>query len=63
MEDFYRWQRTRLDVLMDDDAPAGGRWNYDADNRKPPPTDGRAWPEITRFPLDGIDREVLEAAP
>src|SRR4029079_10751492 len=25
MEDFYRWQRTRLDVLMDGDAPAGGR--------------------------------------
>ena len=49
MEDFYRWQRTRLDILMDDGAPAGGRWNHDTDNREPPPTDGRPWPAITRF--------------
>lgn len=59
MEDFYRWQRTRLDVLLDDGAPAGGRWNYDRDNREPPPTDGRPWPETTRFRLDAIDLEVL----
>ena len=41
MEDFYRWQRRRLGYLMDGDEPAGGRWNFDADNREPPPTDGR----------------------
>jgi len=44
MEDFYRWQRQRLDVLMDPDGPAGGAWNFDADNREPPPKDGRSWP-------------------
>ena len=59
MEDFYRWQRRRLHVLMDGDHPEGGRWNFDADNREPPPKDGRAWPEITPFPLDAIDRRVL----
>jgi deoxyribodipyrimidine photolyase-related protein len=37
MEDFYRWQRRRLDLLMDGDEPAGGRWNLDHDNREPPP--------------------------
>ncbi|MBC7375395.1 MAG: cryptochrome/photolyase family protein [Frankiales bacterium] len=37
MEDFYRWQRHRLDLLMDGEEPAGGRWNYDHDNREPPP--------------------------
>ena len=37
LEDFYRHQRTRLGYLMDGDEPAGGRWNYDAENRKPPP--------------------------
>ena len=63
MEDFYRWQRTRLDVLIDDGAPAGGRWNYDSDNREPPPADGRLWPEITRFPLDAIDQQVLGRLP
>ena len=37
MEDHYRGARRRLDVLMDGDEPAGGRWNFDADNREPPP--------------------------
>lgn len=74
MEDFYRWQRTRLDILMEpvggidgkaaDKAdtklePVGGRWNFDHDNREPPPKDGRSWPEITRFELDEIDQTVL----
>ena len=59
MEDFYRWQRRRLDVLMDGDGPAGGEWNFDRDNRERPPKDGRSWPGVTRFELDDIDLEVL----
>lgn len=36
MEFFYRQMRVAHRVLMDDGAkPAGGQWNYDADNRKP----------------------------
>lgn len=35
METFYRRMRKRLGVLMDSDGnPAGGRWNFDADNRR-----------------------------
>ncbi len=34
MADFYQWQRQRLNILMDDDKPAGGRWSFDTDNRK-----------------------------
>ena len=63
MEDFYRWQRRRLDVLMNGDEPVGGRWNFDRDNREPPPRDGRRWPEIHRFELDEIDRAVLQRLP
>jgi deoxyribodipyrimidine photolyase-related protein len=37
MEDFYREQRRRFGVLMEDSQPVGGRWNFDADNREPPP--------------------------
>lgn len=37
MEDFYRAQRRRFEILMDGDEPAGGRWNFDAENREPPP--------------------------
>ena len=54
MEDFYRWQRTRLSIFMDDadsTAPLGDKWNFDHDNREPPPKDGRAWPEITNLSL------------
>lgn len=63
MEDFYRWQRTRLGVLMDGDEPVGGRWNYDAENREPPPGDPVDWPEPPRSRLDDLDREVLGALP
>ena len=60
MEDFYRWQRRRLGYLMDGSEPAGGRWNFDADNRKPPPKDGRNhWPEPPRDTPDDLDREVV----
>lgn len=41
----------------------GGKWNFDHDNREPPPSDGRAWPLIERFELDDIDRAVLDRLP
>jgi len=34
MEHFYRHQRTRLGILLEDGKPVGGTWNYDAENRK-----------------------------
>ncbi|ANY05858.1 cryptochrome/photolyase family protein [Pseudonocardia sp. HH130630-07] len=37
MEDFYRTQRERFDVLMEGTEPVGGKWNYDHDNRESPP--------------------------
>jgi len=37
LEDFYRRARVFHDVLMDGDQPAGGKWNFDQDNREPPP--------------------------
>ncbi|MEN9205056.1 MAG: cryptochrome/photolyase family protein, partial [Thermostichales cyanobacterium DRC_bins_46] len=37
MEDFYRLGRKKYQILMDGDRPLGGRWNFDADNRKTPP--------------------------
>jgi deoxyribodipyrimidine photolyase-related protein len=63
MEDFYRWQRRRLGYLMDGSEPAGGAWNYDTDNRQPPPRDGRAWPQPMRSRLDDLDRTVIAGLP
>ncbi len=45
MGNFYQMQRKRLGVLIDDQgAPVGGRWSFDADNRKKLPK-GIAVPE------------------
>jgi deoxyribodipyrimidine photolyase-related protein len=60
METFYRDQRRRFDVLMEGDAPVGGTWNLDHDNREKPPKKAEAlgvpdpwWPTE-----DGIDEQV-----
>lgn len=39
MEYFYRDMRRKTGLLMDDDKPEGGKWNYDHDNRKPAPNE------------------------
>ena len=43
LETYYREMRARHGVLLDDGAPAGGRWNFDAENRAPP-KDGATFP-------------------
>ncbi|MCG7324163.1 cryptochrome/photolyase family protein [Achromobacter sp. ACRQX] len=46
METFYRHMRQRHGVLVDESgAPAGGRWNFDHDNRK-------SWPGTPPLPPD-----------
>ncbi len=64
MEDFYRWQRRRLGYLMHGDDPVGGRWNFDEENRLPPPKTGHdRWATPTLRPLDDIDAQVLADLP
>jgi deoxyribodipyrimidine photolyase-related protein len=31
---FYKWQRKRLDILIEDDKPVDGKWTFDEENRK-----------------------------
>ncbi|MGB7425437.1 MAG: cryptochrome/photolyase family protein [Ornithinimicrobium sp.] len=57
MQHFYSWQRQRLDVLVDGDAPVGGQWSFDTENRKKLPK-GHPVPEVTPAPADA---EVTEA--
>lgn len=58
MEPFYRWQRERLGYLMDGADPIGGTWNFDAENRLPPPKGDHAWPTPPRYEPDAIDLAV-----
>jgi deoxyribodipyrimidine photolyase-related protein len=58
MEFFYRDMRRRTGLLMQGDQPAGGKWNFDKENRKrlpkqvvPPPMAG--------FAPDATTREVI----
>ena len=58
MEYFYREMRRSTGLLMDGDQPAGGRWNYDAENRKPAPR-GLNFPAPARFAPDETTRAVM----
>lgn len=59
MEHFYRLMRRKTGLLMEGDQPAGGQWNYDAENRKP--ADGALFlPQPLRTPPDAITAEVLD---
>jgi deoxyribodipyrimidine photolyase-related protein len=59
MENFYRAQRKRLNVLMDGADPIGGQWNFDQDNRLPPPKNYE-WPAYVEHVRDAIDQEVAQ---
>ncbi len=61
MEYFYREMRKRHGILMDGDQPAGGEWNYDAENRSGFGAQGPGFvPPPTRFAPDAITQTVIE---
>ncbi len=59
MDAFYRNMRQATGLLMDGDAPIGGKYSFDSENRLPyrgaPPA-----PKQLRFATDAIDDEVAE---
>ena len=59
MEYFYREMRRKTGLLMDGDQPAGGKWNFDHDNRKAAPDDVTVDGPL-RFEPDATTREVLD---
>ncbi|MCK0104491.1 cryptochrome/photolyase family protein [Pseudohalocynthiibacter sp. F2068] len=58
MEHFYREMRRKHAVLMSDDGPIGGKWNYDADNRKSPPQNLKV-PDPFQADVDDITQDVI----
>ena len=59
MEYFYRDMRRKTGLLMEGDAPEGGKWNYDQDNRKPARAD-LFMPAPMQHRPDPITEEVLD---
>ena len=68
MADFYRWQRKRLNVMVDlDGNPTGGQWSYDEENRKklpkdlePPPLPKASWTEHTHDVVELVAAEFSD---
>jgi deoxyribodipyrimidine photolyase-related protein len=58
MEYFYREIRRRTGLLMDGVKPAGGKWNFDAENRKAADA-GLSMPRPKACPPDAVTRDVL----
>jgi deoxyribodipyrimidine photolyase-related protein len=60
LEYFYRELRQRHNILMQDGQPAGGQWNFDADNRE---TFGKQGPGLlpprATFEPDALTLEVI----
>ena len=65
MENFYRKQRTRLNILMQGKDPVGGSWNFDKENRLPPPKkyEGPKYLEHKRDEIDNAVAQELDHTP
>jgi len=59
MEYFYREMRRKTGLLLEEGEPAGGKWNYDHDNRKPA-ADDLFLPKPLWFEPDETTEEVLK---
>jgi deoxyribodipyrimidine photolyase-related protein len=44
---FYKRMRTKLDILMNNGKPQGGKWSFDSDNR-------------SRYPIRYVDENILD---
>ena len=59
MASFYIEQRKRLNILIDNNKPVGGKWSFDDENRKKLPADIRIpkikFPEQSEFVIEAIE--------
>lgn len=59
MAKFYQAQRTRMNLLLEDDgSPQGGQWSFDADNRKKLPKNAIV-PDAPRADTSSCIREAI----
>ena len=55
---FHREMRRKYNILLEDDKPVGGQWNYDRENRKPLKSGLSYLPKP--FEPDEITTQILE---
>jgi deoxyribodipyrimidine photolyase-related protein len=56
---FYKFQRERLDILVKNQKPIGGKWSFDSDNRKPLP-EGIKEPTLPKIKKDKYYKEAVK---
>jgi deoxyribodipyrimidine photolyase-related protein len=62
MESYYRKLRKRTGILMEGGAPTGGKWNYDAQNRKKLPKNHAVSPPyVPSSNVEEVYKEVQQA--
>jgi deoxyribodipyrimidine photolyase-related protein len=62
MADFYKDQRRRLNILMQDAQPVGGQWSFDQDNRKKIVKAAvKDIPKLAYATNDAIDAQAIES--
>ncbi|MEA5537337.1 cryptochrome/photolyase family protein [Crocosphaera sp. XPORK-15E] len=59
LEDFYREGRKRFNILVEENKPIGGKWNFDQQNRQPPKGKLKT-PQVLWFEPDEITNSVIE---
>lgn len=59
LDGIYRKLRQKHNVLMDGSKPAGGKWSYDSENRKPPKS-GLTFSPPPQFEPDPLTRSVMD---
>jgi deoxyribodipyrimidine photolyase-related protein len=48
-EEFYKYQRRKLDILMNNDKPIDGKWSFDNENRLPLPKNHKVVKTINKI--------------
>lgn len=62
LEDFYRFARVKHKILLENDgSPVGGEWNFDHENRQPPPKSGQLpIAPLTEFLFNEMDEAAIK---
>lgn len=60
-EEFYKYQRKKLDLLVDENnKPVGGKWSYDSSNRKPLPKNHKIPNTVNKIINNSYTKEAID---